>query len=63
MATGGGDDGETLGDEGGGGWRPRWRKKAEKMIVCRKMDTKGWFSANFELGFFPPLEHEICSYL
>jgi len=22
------------------------------MIVCRKMDTEGWFSANFELGFF-----------
>jgi len=22
------------------------------MIVCRKMDTEGWFSANFELDFF-----------
>lgn len=60
MATGGGDDGEKLGDEGDGGWRPRWREKAEKMIVCRKMGAEGWFSANFELVFLLPLSMKIA---
>ena len=52
MATGGGDDGEKPGDEGGGGWRPRWREKAEKGLFAGKMNTEGWFSAKFELDFF-----------
>jgi hypothetical protein len=30
------------------------------MIVCRKMDTEGWFSANFELVFLPPLSMQIA---
>jgi hypothetical protein len=55
MATGGGDDGEKLGDEGGGGWRPRWREKAEKGLFAGKMNTEGWFSANFELVSLLPL--------
>jgi len=54
MATGGGDDGEKPGDEGGGGWRPRWREKAEKGLFAGKMNTEGLFSANCELDF-PPL--------
>jgi len=30
------------------------------MIVCRKMDTEGWFSANFELVFFLSLSMKIA---
>jgi hypothetical protein len=60
MATGDGDDSEKLGDEGGGGWRPRWREKAEKGLFAGKMNTEGWFSANFELVFSPPLSMKLA---
>jgi len=60
MATWGGDDSEKTGDEGGGGWRPRWREKGP---VAGKMSKEGWFSANFAFDFLPPSEREISSYL
>jgi len=54
VASCGGADGGKTSDEGGGGWRPRWREKKENGSVAGKLSKEGWFFAMFGPDFLLP---------